>query len=549
MKSSLTILILLNIFIGIACSPVYGQVMQEWASVYNGNGNLEDHSYSIAADNSGNVYVTGYSDGGSTSNDYLTIKYNPAGDAVWVKRYNNPSENGSDQARSIAVNDSGNVYVTGSSTGNGTYGDFFTIKYNSSGDTVWTKRWDSDFHQGDGARDIALDFLGNVFVTGAAYRGGNAWDCVTIKYSSSGVEQWVGLYTGELGDFDEGYAVTVDNSGNAYVTGRCGTNGSGDFLTIKYNPAGDSLWVKKYDGPDNGLDEAYDIAVDNSGNAYVTGRSLANNTGYDCLTIKYSPTGDSLWTKRFNGTANDIDEAYALALDNSGNVCITGVSNHVGGSLDYVTIKYSGDGLEQLVQYYNGPGSSYDYAYSIAVDEEDNIYVTGESPGGSPTYTDVATIKYNSAGIEQWVQRYNGSGNSGDIGRAIVVNNSGNVFVTGDCVGTGTSFDYVTIKYSQSVTNVFDSGSDVPESFSLEQNYPNPFNPSTTISFSIPKEEFVSLKVFNSLGEEVADLLHETKPAGNYSVSFSASQLSSGVYFYKIFAGSFVETKKMIYLR
>jgi hypothetical protein len=85
--------------------------------------------------------------------------------------------------------------------------------------------------------------------------------------------------------------------------------------------------------------------------------------------------------------------------------------------------------------------------------------------------------------------------------------------------------------------------------FKLEQNYPNPFNPSTTISFSIPNEEFVSLKVFNSLGEEVAELLNEEKPAGNYSLPFDASLLSSGVYFYKISAGSFVETRKMILLR
>jgi len=549
MKSSVTFLFLFNIIIGITCLPSYSQVTQEWASVYNGTGNLEDHSYSIAADNSGNVYVTGYSDGGNTGNDYVTIKYDETGDTSWVRIYNNPTENGDDKARSIVVDNSGNVYVTGSSTGSGTYGDFLTIKYNSSGDVIWSQRWDSDFHQGDGARAIALDPFGNVFVTGAAYRGGNAWDCVTIKYSSSGVEQWAELYTGELGDFDECYDIAVDNSGNAYVTGRCGANGSGDFLTIKYSSAGDSVWVQKYDGPDNDLDEAYDIEVDSSGNAYVTGRSLGNNTGYDCLTIKYSLTGDSLWTKRFNGTANDIDEAYALAIDNSGNVYVAGVSNHVGGSLDYVTIKYSGDGLEQWVQYYNGPGSSYDYAYSIAVDEEDNIYVTGESPGGSPTYTDVATIKYNSAGIEEWVQRYNGSGNSGDIGRAIVVDDSGDVYVTGDCVGIGTSFDYITIKYSQTVTTVFDSDSDIPENFLLNQNYPNPFNPSTTISFSIPTEEFVSLNVYNSIGEEVANLVNETKLSGNYSVSFDASKLASGIYFYQICAGNFIETKKMILMK
>lgn len=87
------------------------------------------------------------------------------------------------------------------------------------------------------------------------------------------------------------------------------------------------------------------------------------------------------------------------------------------------------------------------------------------------------------------------------------------------------------------------------EEFSLEQNFPNPFNPSTTISFSIPEEEFVSLKLINSLGEEVAELINEEKPAGNYSASFDASSLSSGIYFYSLTAGSFIESKKMIYLK
>jgi len=103
------------------------------------------------------------------------------------------------------------------------------------------------------------------------------------------------------------------------------------------------------------------------------------------------------------------------------------------------------------------------------------------------------------------------------------------------------------------ITAVEDNQNTLPNDYSLSQNYPNPFNPSTTITFSIPNEEFVSLKVFNSLGEEVAELLNEEKPAGNYSVSFDASSatggLTSGVYFYKIKAGNFVETKKMILLR
>ena len=89
----------------------------------------------------------------------------------------------------------------------------------------------------------------------------------------------------------------------------------------------------------------------------------------------------------------------------------------------------------------------------------------------------------------------------------------------------------------------------IPTQYSLNQNYPNPFNPSTTVKFSIPNEEYVSLKIFNSLGEEVADLVNETKPTGNYSVSFDASQLSSGVYLYKINAGGFTEIKKMMLIK
>lgn len=89
----------------------------------------------------------------------------------------------------------------------------------------------------------------------------------------------------------------------------------------------------------------------------------------------------------------------------------------------------------------------------------------------------------------------------------------------------------------------------IPTQYSLSQNYPNPFNPSTTIYFSVPSSEYVTLKVFDVLGNEVATLINEEKPAGSYQVDFKASQLSSGIYFYTINAGSFVETKKMILMK
>jgi len=86
--------------------------------------------------------------------------------------------------------------------------------------------------------------------------------------------------------------------------------------------------------------------------------------------------------------------------------------------------------------------------------------------------------------------------------------------------------------------------------FSLEQNYPNPFNPSTVINFSVPNENtLVSLKIYNSLGQEVGTLINQVVPAGNHEVQFDASGLSSGVYFYILNAGNFVDSKKMILMK
>ena len=90
---------------------------------------------------------------------------------------------------------------------------------------------------------------------------------------------------------------------------------------------------------------------------------------------------------------------------------------------------------------------------------------------------------------------------------------------------------------------------DQPASYRLYQNYPNPFNPITRIQYSIPERSFVSLKVFDVLGNEVARLVDEFNYSGEYQVEFEASGLTSGIYFYKLIAGSFVETKKMILMR
>jgi hypothetical protein len=98
-------------------------------------------------------------------------------------------------------------------------------------------------------------------------------------------------------------------------------------------------------------------------------------------------------------------------------------------------------------------------------------------------------------------------------------------------------------------TDVNEIPGSTPVAYALEQNFPNPFNPTTTINFSIPVEGFVAIDVYNSIGQKVASLVNETKTAGSYTVGFDASDLTSGIYFYKITSGNFSETKKMILLK
>jgi len=287
-----------------------------------------------------------------------------------------------------------------------------------------------------------VDASGNVFVTGSSFDFHDSRsnpDYVTIKYSGVGVPLWTNRYNGPGNGSDEAAAVAVDTSGNVFVTGMSytGTNGYLDYATIAYSNAGLPLWTNCYNGPRNHIDAARAIAVDASGNIFVTGVSAGN--GDDYATIKYSGTGLPLWTNRYDG-GHGSDGARAIAVDASGNAVVTGGSYGSGTILDFATIKYSGAGLPLWTNRHKGSGGYADEALAIAVDGSGNVLVTGYSGGAGSYYT---TLKYSTAGLPLWTNRYWGGMG---YANAIAVDRSGNAFVTG--VAQGTNNDYVTIKYS-----------------------------------------------------------------------------------------------------
>lgn len=546
MKTAICTIITILVFVSEAFSTV-GPV---WTTRYNGSGNSMDMSYGIAQDQAGNVYVTGYSTGATTSKDYKTIKYSPSGALIWETTFNGPI-NAGDYSYAITVDPNSNVYVTGRVDYGPTSSDIVTIKYNSLGVQQWFARYSGPMNGVDEGKIVVTDNSGNVYVGGKSVNSTNGFDFITIKYTPSGTQEWVSIYNGPGNNEDYIASLVLDNSGNVYVAGGSIGFASGmDLATVKYNSSGVQQWAVRYNSPSNGGDAAVGIKVDSEGNVITGGYTdMGPTQSYNFITIKYDPSGAVIWEKQYNGTSNKADYATSMTIDVADNIYLTGLTTNdspFGPDSNYITMKYNSQGILLWTAVYNGPNNSVDVSRSIFVDNAMNVYVSGSSKGAGTD--DFATIKYLPNGLTAWVLLYNGPGNGEDNSTSVVADNLGNAFVTGRSIGMGTNYDYATIKYGDLV-GITPVSTEIPDRFNLYQNYPNPFNPSTKIKFDLPEESKVTLKIFSTLGTQVySDDLGSLRQA-TYEYSFNAANLPSGIYFYSLVANYNTQTRKMILVK
>ncbi len=316
--------------------------VQQWAEEFNGSGNSSDEAYAITVDNLGNPIVTGYSFDLALGAQMIIIKYSPSGIMQWSEAYNAEVGSGADVAYAITIDAANDIYITGYSElsiGDAPSSkDMVTVKVSSSGTQKWVKTHDAS-NLNDEAYSIAADGSGNVFITGYT-TGNNGKDYTTIKYDKYGNQKWLNRYNNYYANSDDiPSKLIVDSDGSVVVTGSSKSSSSSnkeDYLTVKYsNSNGNEKFTARYNGTSNNSDKAYSITSKN-GRYYVAGSSSQGSYSgsEDIVVIEYDDDDGDL-RKRYRVSNNGTDVVRDIRVDNDKNITIAGslsgsLSNDMG---------------------------------------------------------------------------------------------------------------------------------------------------------------------------------------------------------------------------
>ncbi|MFX1500449.1 MAG: hypothetical protein ACFFDH_05725 [Promethearchaeota archaeon] len=357
----------------------------EWNKTWGGSdGEIGDE---IRLDGSGNILITGETQSyGAGNYDVFLLKYDSDGNLLWNITWGGSE---SEYGNGIEIDSLENILTIGSTMSYGAgYNDVFLLKYNSSGNLLWNKTWGgSGLDEGNG---IVIDGSGNILITGATQSyGAGATDTLLLKYDSDGNLLWYKTWGGF--GYECGFGIAVDGSGNILITGSTSSYGAGEDNTfiLKYDSDGNLLWYKIWGGNDNDCGDG--ITLDSSGNAFITGGSRSYGAeNYNVFLLKYDSNGNKLWNTTWGGSKYDY--GYGIILNGSGNVLITGSTSSYGaGANDVLILKYDSDGNQ--LWYKTWGGNDTDCGYGITLDDSGNIFISGYTESIGVGFKDVFLLK------------------------------------------------------------------------------------------------------------------------------------------------------------
>lgn len=454
-------------------------------------GSKLDIGYCVKQTTDGGYILVGDTDNyGAGSRDVYLIKTNITGDAIWTKTFGGDSR---DEGYSVQQTVDGGYIIAGFTESIGVGGwDVYLIKTDANGNTAWTKTFGGIGQ--DVCEYVQQTSDGGYILAGktSSFGAGN-WDVYLIKTDTNGNELWAKTFGGAYPDGAHSIRQTID--GGYIVAGETYTGVDYRAYLIKTNANGNSVWEKTFASHSSGGE----VQQTSDGGYIIAGyiKFLAENFWeWDIYAIKTDANGNTLWTKNFDGRSEDV-------------------------------------------------------GYSVQQTPEGGYILAGRARSYTTNDWNVFLIKITSVGDTLWTRSL--GGNSRDEGYFVRQTVDGGYVITGATFSFGAgNYDVYLIKTDGKgiVTSVQDFTSPArPKEFKIYQNHPNPFNPSTTIMYDVPRRSLVSLKIYNGLGVEIATLVNEVKPVGSEKVQWRADGLPSGLYFYRLQAGDFVKTQKMLLLR
>jgi predicted lipoprotein with Yx(FWY)xxD motif len=516
----------------------------------------------MTTDGSGGTIIT-WQDKHNGKYEIYAQRMNSNGNAVWTANGIAICTQDSNYCPVIVSDGSGGAIIAWQSYRGSATADIYAQRVNSSGAVQWTTNGVPVcvvvFEQDTIA--MISDGLGGAILTWQDYRSNNGFaDIYSQRVNSSGAMLWTanGVAICNQAAAQRGPKLVSDGSGGAFITWYDNRAGNYDIYTQRVASAGAVQWTT------NGVATCTmatdqlkpDICSDGASGVIIVWYDYRSTTDYNIYAQRQGPAGAIVWA--VDGVVMNNNVAYdqidpKIVSDGVGGAVMSWTDYRTGTTADIYAQRVNSTGAVQ----WTATGviictSAGDQIRSqICTDGNSGAYITWEdhrNAGNSDIYAQQiasnAAINWAATGFAIC------TASNDQLTPMIVSNGSLGAIIAWQDYRSGNNFDiYETGFNTTGLIAIEKTGTMIPREYTLLQNYPNPFNPVTVINYQLPKTSAVKLSIYDALGQKVSILVNESQNAGNYNVEWDASNFPSGMYFYRLDAGSFVSTKKMILIK
>ena len=451
---------------------------------------MNDYGYSVQQISDGGFIIAGKIYSSGTGPDAALIRTDSLGNALWIKTYGGTNN---DEGRSVQQTKDGGFVMAGFTQSFGTgIADFYSVRTDSLGDTLWTKTY-----------------------------GGPDWD-----------EGWSVQQTTDGGFIIAGCTLPLNPTPNY-----------GDFYIVRTDSVGDTLWTRTYGG--DTTDFCYSVQQTKDGGFVMAGFTLSFGAGQgDVYLVKIDSMGDTLWTKAFGGT--NLDEGWSIQQTTDDGFIIAGITFSFGIDGDVYLIRTDSSGNTLWTKTYGG--TKWDNGFSAKQTIDGGFIIVGYTTSFGAGYYDVYIVRTNSLGDTLWTKTV--GGDTTDLGWSVQQTKDGGFIIVGltESFGVG-STDIYLIRLGKEMAGTEEPN--VASSFSCT-SYPDPVLSNAFIEYTLPEDLDIVLRIHNITGTCIKELTNGMQKAGKHTVCWNGTdnrnkKVSACVYFYSINANNSKAFKSLPY--